>query len=64
MQKHLRLISRKPQVAQNTLEVKLDFIIEFYDRLLLMDRQSAWKYIPTDGGGGSGDTGTGDDTVI
>ena len=64
MQKHLRLISRKPQVAQSSLELKTDFVIAVWDRLLLADLQSDWKVVPSEGGGDTGDTGTDDDITI
>lgn len=43
--RHVTLISvrRQPMLATLPLEVKLNGIIDIMDRLLLAQRQSAWK---------------------
>ena len=33
--KHHRLISRKPEIAQSTLESKLNFKVQMVDRLII-----------------------------
>ena len=40
---HCRLISRGPEVGQTSTQLKYDMIIDMMDRLLLMQRQLAWK---------------------
>ena len=51
--KHVRLVTQTPEQAQiSNFQVKLDFTTSVIDRLLLMDRQSAWKAVP---GGGISD---------
>ena len=58
--KHLRPISKTcPAVAASSLEIKLTSKIEIIDRLLLAQRQAAWKVpYPTGGGITTDTTGT------
>ena len=56
--KHLRLLSRTPEIAQSNFQVKLESTTQIIDRLLLADRQAPWKAV-----GGEGDDDTDDDTT-
>lgn len=57
--KHLLPVTQRPGHAQiSNFQVKLDFTTAVIDRLLLADRQSAWKIVP----GAGTDTDTGTDT--
>ena len=63
--KHLRLMSRKPEVAQTNLAIKLEGTTAIIDRFLLADRQAPWKVggpfdgEAPDGGAGGGAGGIG-----
>jgi len=60
--KHLSLVTQRPEHAQiSNFQIKLEFTTAVIDRLLLADRQSAWKIIPGAGTGTGTDTGT--DTI-
>lgn len=41
--KHVKMMSRKPSVAQSNLQIKLEGTTDMIDRLLLVDRQAPWK---------------------
>lgn len=58
--KHVALISKSSVVlASTSLEVKLDGIISIIDRLLLAQRQAAWKVpFPPDNNNDDTDTNT------
>lgn len=48
--KHVRPISQSPEHAQiSNFQIKLEFTSAAIDRLLLADRQSAWKIVPGEG---------------
>lgn len=56
--KHLAPVTERPEHAQiSNFQIKLEFTTAMIDRLLLADRQSAWKIVPGTG------TGTGTDTT-
>lgn len=56
--KHLSPVTTRPGHAQiSNFQIKLEFTTTVIDRLLLADRQSAWKIVPGTG------TGTGTDTT-
>ena len=58
--KHLEPVSERPGHAQiSNFQIKLEFTTAVIDRLLLADRQSAWKIVP----GTGTDTGTDTTTV-
>ena len=63
--KHVELLTRTPELAQTMYQVKLDASVQIVDRLLLAQRQAAWKTpFPLDfeGDGGDGGDGGGDVT--
>ena len=48
--KHVRLVTQTPEQAQiSNFQVKLDFTTAVIDRLLLVNRQSPWKAVPSSG---------------
>ncbi len=48
--KHLSPVSQRPEHAQiSNFQIKLEFTTSVIDRLLLADRQSAWKIVPGTG---------------
>ena len=58
--KHLSSVSRRPAhavTAVSPLEIKLEAILEITDRMLLAQRQAAWK-VPFPIGGSTGTTPT------
>ncbi|HOC68947.1 MAG TPA: hypothetical protein PLL36_03600 [Candidatus Hydrogenedentes bacterium] len=58
--KHLSPVTQRPGHAQiSNFQIKLEFTTAVIDRLLLADRQSAWKIVP---GAGTDTTDTGTDT--
>jgi hypothetical protein len=58
--KHLSPVTQRPEHAQiSNFQIKLEFTTSVIDRLLLADRQSAWKLIP----GAGTDTNTTDTTT-
>lgn len=62
--KHLVPISQQPEHAQiSNFQIKLEFTTAVIDRLLLADRQSAWKIVPGTGTDVDTDTDTGDITI-
>ena len=61
--KHLAPVTQRPEHAQiSNFQIKLEFTTAVVDRLLLADRQSAWKIVP--GSGTDTDTDTGTDINI
>jgi hypothetical protein len=53
--KHISPLSRTPIVGQTTLAIKLTATLQIIDRLLLAQRQAAWKVAPSGEGEGEGE---------
>jgi len=63
--KHVHPVTQTPDQAQiSNFQVKLDFTTSVIDRLLLMDRQSGWKIVPSSGISDTIDTGGVDITSL
>ncbi len=61
--KHVVTITQGPEQAQiSNFQIKLEFTTAVIDRLLLADRQSAWKIVPGAGTDTTGTDTTGTDT--
>lgn len=61
--RHVKPVTKLPSVAANTITIKLQGLTDIIDRLLLAQRQFAWKApFPPDGTGTDTGTDTGGDT--
>lgn len=56
--RHVKPITQVPSVAANTIQIKLQGMTDIIDRLLLAQRQFAWK-APFPPGGAEGEPGGG-----
>lgn len=60
--RHVKPVTQLPSVAANTITIKLQGMTDIIDRLLLAQRQFAWKTpFPPGGSDGDGGVDTGGD---